>query len=270
MIAPGSPSRTRSGPLPCEASECIERLPRAGDQERDQLVHQRQLVRGDPERREPVRTNPVTARRDERDRAALLDDRRDMRRHVPQRALALEPVAGIFASLHLSGQAAQGGPIERQQVRMVTLHLHLEGHLVGLLHQGPRRCERREEAGVVDAEQAIEPHLGHAQLRGELPRDAAVRDGRGLQGERVLGELVELSHGLRKDRGTCRGRQRAGSVHARELERMVALGNLVSGLATSSATAQRRTPSADARRSDPRASQTIVGAASDGLAWRRR
>jgi len=106
----------------------------------------------------------------------------------------VEAIAGIFASLDLPGQAAERRAVERQQVRVVALHLYLEGNLVSPIYQGPWGGEHREKAGIVDAEQAVEPDLGHAQLGRELPRDAAVRDARSLHGERVLGKLIELPH----------------------------------------------------------------------------
>jgi hypothetical protein len=93
-----------------------------------------------------------------------------------------------------SGLPPEQGPLLRAVVQMVAGHFLLVHDLVMASGCGPRPRERGEQGRVFNHEEAVEAHVGQADLRTGLPEDGPTGDGLRLLGEGQLGQLIEVAH----------------------------------------------------------------------------
>jgi hypothetical protein len=165
-----------------------------GHQERDELVEQGQLVRRDPQEPAPVRFDPVAARREARRPAHLVQPRRQVRGHEPERLLTQPRRVLLLEPLQLSRLPPQQGSFGRPSIEVIAGQLQLEHHLVVGLRLRPRRGQLRQQVRPTDHEEAIALHLLQPDLGRILPPGRTAGDALRLLGERPLRELLRVPH----------------------------------------------------------------------------
>ena len=96
----------------------------------------------------------VASGRDALERAALGEDRRDVRSHHPEGLFAVPSSFRILAALYLPGIPAQDGAIEGGHVEMVARHLDLEDQLARFFYGRPRWGKSGEDSGGLHEEKS--------------------------------------------------------------------------------------------------------------------
>jgi hypothetical protein len=109
----------------------------------------------------------------------------------PRRILLLDP-------LQLPGLPPEQGALDRLPIEVVAGELQLDHHLVTRLRLGPRRGQMRQTVRPADHEAAVALHLVEPDLGRILPPGRAGRRALGLLGKRSLGELLRLTHVVRR------------------------------------------------------------------------